>query len=81
MTPQERKAAFRQKVDLAGMTLGVAAQEVCGVNWIHLSEGIKNNRPLSDDVKQKFSDFIEVPVEKVFGAPAPVDSGDDVVAA
>lgn len=68
MTPQERKAAFRAQADLDGRNLGVASFEICGVNWIHLSEGLKNNRPLSDEVKQKFAAYIGRSVEDVFGA-------------
>jgi len=67
MTPNERKAAFRHQADLDRKNLGVAALEVCGVGWIHLSEGIKGNRPLSDEVKQKFAHYIGYSTEYVFG--------------
>jgi hypothetical protein len=71
MTPEERKAAFRHQADLERKPLAVAAYEVCSVGWIHLSEGLKGNRPLSADVKEKFSAYIGRPVDDVFGeAPA-----------
>lgn len=67
MTPQERKAAFRNQADLDGLTLGAASYRVCGVSWIHLSEALKNNRPVSEDVKTKFAAYIGRDVADVFG--------------
>lgn len=78
MSPLERKAAFRQRVDLDGKTLGAVAFESIGCGWIHLSEGLKGNRPLSAEVKQKFSAYIGRTVEDVFGGEAVVDAGQSI---
>lgn len=49
-------------------TLSAAAYEACGVTWFHLSDGIAEKRPLSPAVKQRFADYIGVPVDEVFPA-------------
>lgn len=72
MTPLERKAAFKHQVTLDETTLEQAAQDVCGVTWYHLSQGIAEERDLSDDVMQKFARYIQRPVRDVFGAKARV---------
>ena len=70
MSALARKAAFVSQVILGEKTMDSAANEVCGVTWYHLSEGIAGRRVLSDEVKQKFSAYIGRPVEEVFGDPA-----------
>lgn len=70
MTAIERKVAFRSTAELVGLNLNVAALEVCGVTWDHLSAGIAGIRPLSDEVKQKFATYIGRSVDEVFGETA-----------
>lgn len=67
MTPLERKAAFKHQVTLDETTLDAAAKAVCGVTWLHLSEGIADRRALSAEVREKFATYIARPVADVFG--------------
>lgn len=68
MTPRERKAAFKSAVELNGTTCKAASADVIGVTWDHLSQGLQNLRPLSQDVQHKFAAYIGRPVGKVFPA-------------
>jgi hypothetical protein len=70
MTALERKVAFRSTAELAGRNLNVAALEICGVTWDHLSAGIADKRPLALEAKQKFAEYIGRSVEEVFGETA-----------
>jgi hypothetical protein len=67
MTPLERKAAFKHQTTLDETTLEAAAKSVCGVTWLHLSEGIADRRPLSGEVQQKFAAYLGRSVDDVFG--------------
>ncbi len=67
MTPLERKAAFRHAVTMNETTLDSAAQDVIGVSWHHLSQGIAGERRLSAEVQQKFATYIGRPIDEVFG--------------
>jgi hypothetical protein len=70
MNPAERKMAFKTQAMRDSKTFNGAAYEACGVTWFHLSDGIADKRPLSDDVKQKFAAYIGQTVETVFGDDA-----------
>ncbi len=67
MTPLERKAAFRHAITMNETTLDSAAQDVIGVSWHHLSQGIAGERRLSAEVQQKFAAYIGRPTDEVFG--------------
>lgn len=71
MTPLERKIAFRQQAMSEQRTLNAAAVVACGVSWPHLSAGIAGIRPMSAEVKQRFANYIGMPVDEVF---PPVES-------
>lgn len=68
MTPLERKAAFKHAVTMNETTLDQAARDGCGVTWLHLSEGIAERRPLSDDVQEKFAAYIGRARDEVFAS-------------
>lgn len=63
-----RKIAFQAKATRNGLTLSAAAQAACGVTWFHLSEAIQGKRPVSNEVKQRFAEFIGQSVDEVFGS-------------
>lgn len=75
MSPLERKAAFLYAVTMNQTTLESAAKDACGVTWFHLSQGIAHPeyRTMSDEVKQRFADYIGKTVDEVFGSPVPAD--------
>jgi len=70
MDPRERKVAFKSQAAREGKTASAAANDACGVTWFHLSDGLKNKRPMSADLKQKFAAYIGKTVEDVFGGDA-----------
>ena len=67
LPPIERKALFKAQITRDRMTLDSAANEVCGVTWFHLSEGLESRRSLSVEVRQKFAAYLGLTVEQVFG--------------
>lgn len=67
MNPAERKVAFKTQAIRDGRTYNAAAYEACGVTWFHLSDGIADKRPLSEEVKQKFAAYVGHSVEEIFG--------------
>ena len=70
MTPIDRKSAFRTAAANEGLGLHAASFHACKVTWFHLSEGLENRRSLSEEVKQKFADYIGRPMTDVFDVAA-----------
>lgn len=66
MTPIERKVAFRAQATRDGKTLSAAAQDACGCTLFHVSGMIAGTRAVSAEVKQRFANYIGLPVEEVF---------------
>lgn len=71
MTPLERKAAFVSAVVLKETTQERAAKEDLGVSAFHLAECLADRRVASDELKQRFADYIGVPFEEVWGERTP----------
>lgn len=67
MTPLERKAAFASSVILKETTQERAAREDLGVSAFHLGECLADRRIASEELKQRFADYVERPYEEIWG--------------
>jgi hypothetical protein len=66
MTPVERKAEFKRAVTLKQTTMEKAAVEDLRVSFHHLSEVLAGRRVGSEELEQRFAEYIGLSRDEVF---------------